>query len=270
MKHVLLRSALLLPALLLSSCSLLGLPNVNTGGQQVAPDPIAPDVSVAQVSLAHMPTAEHLAAHYCQELLPGIQGQLICRVLGPLPTPQDLEFAFDLELEVANPNQVPLPVVSALVAFTAFPDQAQGQRLGATCVTFCDDPNSCQESANACQDESNSPMIRDASDFAMAAAGFLIDVARGEASFDDLRLQTIAPNERVRVVVRLALAPTQMLNLMKELLDDTLASVRQGQVPTFQIPFSVEGTAWVNISGFGRLAAGFGPFSDTWTIAPQQ
>ena len=50
--------------------------------------------------------------------------------------------SFNLRFHIANPNQVPLPVASALVATTLFP-AATSQKLGAVCVTLCADGTSC-------------------------------------------------------------------------------------------------------------------------------
>jgi hypothetical protein len=37
--------------------------------------------------------------------------------------------------------------------------------------------------------------------------------------------------------------------------------VKQGKVPRFAIPYSLDGSVWVNVENFGKIAASFGPVS---------
>jgi len=255
------RLLLLIPISLLSSCATLA--SLGLTDASHAPTGIeAPRVSVAEVRLTDAPTDQALASFYCQRHVPALASQLVCRAFGPLRTERDLRFAFDVELEVQNPNTVPLPVVQALVAFTAYPNE-NSQELGAVCASFCEDPSSCaQDAAGAC--ESDAPQIRDLSSFAGASVGFLRRVATGESSLEDLRIRTVAPGETTRVVVRLELDSNQVLGLIERAGEDAIDQVRQGQQPRFAIPYRIEGSAWVEVEGFGRFAAGFGPYERTW------
>lgn len=221
----------------------------------------APNITIAAVRLADAPTSRELASYYCAQYV----GPLICRALGPVQSISDIHFAFDVELEFENPNPVPLPVVQALFAFTAFPEDHTTQNLGSVCMSFCEDEEHCEQAADACT--SDDPEIRDARDFADAAVNFLIALALGERSFDDLKVRTVPANDRIRMVVRLGLDPVKMVDLIRTLATEEIGRVKQAQVPTFTIPYQIEGSAWVAVESLGRLATGFGPVSGQWQLA---
>ena len=252
--------------LLTAGCSGFRFPRrTRTGFTQpttpVAPSP--PSVRVVSTQLARAPGRRDIGLYYCMQRAPT---PLICRAFGPLPTDEDLRFAFDVELEFQNPTQQAMPVVQALFAFTAFPESLEEENLGAVCMSFCEDPANCTASAeSACQ--STEPEIRDLDDFRNAARGFLISVAMGERRFEDLRIRTIEPGETMRMVVRLEIAHEQMMRLIQASIGGAIEGVTSGQVPEITIPFQLEGSAWVTVEGFGRLAAGFGPIRDEWNLA---
>ena len=241
--------ALLLVPLL--SCSALGLSG--TGSQ--IPNVKPPKVRIASVRMADMPSSRSLASYYCGQYL---------GPLGPVPQASDINFAFDVELELANSSKVPLPLVQTLFAFTAFPEAQDAQNLGTVCLSFCEDPNNCRQDANACR--SNEPEIRDIRDFANAATGFLISTALGERKFSDLRVRTVPPNDKMKMVVRLGLDPIQMVGLIRQLGQGELSRIKKGEIPEFNIPYEIEGTAWVAVESLGRLATGFGPAAGQWRL----
>ncbi len=220
--------------------------------------PLAPKVSIAEVSLVAHPNANIVARALCPRVAPGP----VCMILGGPPTASQLMITFGVALDVANPNTIPLPLVEALVGFTAFPGATGTQNLGAVCLSMCEDPNVCSPRADACT--TGGPEIRTVSDFAGAAAGFLLAVGTGQAGLENLRLRTIQPNATTRVVVTLALSPEQVVRLMSTFAGDAIAQVKRGAVPVFELPWQVEGTAWVNVQSFGKLAAGFGPAQGAW------
>jgi hypothetical protein len=238
-----------------SGCATLGF---GSGNKPL--DVKAPAVSIAQVRLAEMPTNKELASYYCAQYL----GPLICRAFGPVPSISDIHFAFDVELDFANQNAIPLPVVQSLVAFTAFPGETGVSNLGTVCLSFCEDPSNCDQDADACT--SDDPEIRDANDFVGAATDFLFSVAQGKRDFSDLRVRTVPPNDQTRMVVRLGVDPIQMVDLIKKLAKGEIDRLKQGQLPQLAIPYQVEGTAWVAVESFGRLASGFGPATGQWKL----
>lgn len=260
-------AAVLLAAALLPGCAGLELPGGVLRGPS-ATRPLPPEVRVAEVRLAHAPDERQIAMHLCAQLATerGLPGAMMCSAFGRMPTRAELTFGFEVELEIANPNRIALPLAQALVAFRAWPEhEAQVQSLGAVCVSLCDDPASCPSSGpSACRSEE--PEIRDLDDFVGAAVGFLVAVALGERSASDLRVRTVPPNDRVRAVVRLELDPEQMMRLVRRVAEDVVAGVQAGRTPELVVPFELEGSVWVAVEGFGRFAAGFGPHRDRWVI----
>jgi hypothetical protein len=243
----------------LGSCDLLKAVR-ETPGAIKQPDP--PRVTVAGVTLIAAPTNEQLTGYYCAQ----VANRTVCNFMGAeVPSQDQLKFVFDVNLDVQNPNAVPIPMVEALAAFTAFPDAQGQQNLGALCLSMCDDPASCpQNAADACNTQA--PQIRTMQDFATAAAGFLFATATGQASFDNLKIKTIPANGTSRVTFRLELRPDSVLSLIKTVATDAIDQVKGGKVPTFSIPFQVEGTVWIQVEGFGRIAAPFPVFKHTWNL----
>jgi hypothetical protein len=252
------RLRLILPTILAITAS--GCAGFGFGSGSKGIDVDAPKVSITEVRLAELPSNKELASYYCAQYL----GPLICGVFGPVPSISDIHFAFDVELAFQNPNPVPLPIVQSLFAFTAFPAQNGAPNLGTVCLSFCEDPDHCEQDANACV--ADDPEIRDAKDFAEATRDFLFAVALGERRFSDLRVRTVPPNDETRLVVRLGIDPNQMVDLIARLAKGDIDRIKQGRLPELAIPYRIEGTTWVSVEGFGRLATGFGPASGEWRL----
>lgn len=249
----------LLP-LLITAIGAPGCAGFTLGGGPAGPNVQAPRVSVAEVRLARMPSNEELASYYCSRYL----GPTVCRAFGPAPALADIVFSFDVELELTNPSSIPLPVLQSLFAFTAFPEQGSGASLGTVCLSFCEDSARCEQDADACV--ADDPEIRDARDFAQATAGFLYSVAVGERRFDDLGVRIVPPNGRTRMVVRLGIDPARMTDLIATAAKGEVDRIKRGELPTLAIPYRIEGTTWVAVESFGRLAAEFGPSSGQWRL----
>ena len=233
-------------------------------GQSTLPvRPNPPNVRVAEVRVANMPTARDLAAYYCSQYL----GPFVCQLFGAQNA--NYQFAFDLDLEIANPNQVPLPLFQALVAFDAYPDARDPAALGKVCASLCEDASRCSaDAADACS--SSDPLITNAQTFANAAVGFLYGVVTGTVDPRQVSVRTVPPAESVHTVVRLTLDAPKMLDLMRRLGRDIRDDLRAGRVPTFEIPYQIQGAVWVDVQSFGRIGANFGPHRDAWQIASTQ
>lgn len=246
----------------LASCPAAGIPGL-AGPAGLGPRPV-PQVSVSAITLEAQPTNKMLAAFYCGEVLTGL-ASVGCRVFGSVPSKADLRFTFRVELEAKNPASVPMPVVSALVAFAAYPDAAGAQNLGTVCVSMCEDPNSCPQVADACA--SDEPQIRGVNDFANAAAGFLLNAAlTGGGSVESLRLPMVPAGGSLKFVAGLSLDIDQMLVLIKRLGGDIVGDLKAGRTPAFTIPWAVEGSIWVRFEGFGRIGAGFPRQTGAWPL----
>lgn len=246
----------------LASCPAAGFPGLEgPGGFGARP---RPQVSVSAVVLESQPTNQMLASYYCHASVSGPMS-LGCRVFGPAPARAALRFTFRVELEARNPAAIPMPVVSALVAFAAYPDAPGAQNLGAVCVSMCEDPHACPQVADACA--SDEPMIRGMRDFAAAATGFLINAAlTGGASLETLRMPMVPPGGSIRFVAGLTLDIDQMLLLLRQLGGDIMNDVKAGRTPAFTIPWAVEGSVWVRFEGFGRIGASFPRQTGSWQL----
>lgn len=247
---------------MLTCVAAIGCATFPLGPVVTGPPPTPPRVAVSAIRLVSAPTPEDIARWLCPEVAPS----LVCQLLaGGRPSREAMRVVFDVQLDVENPNTIPLPLVAALVAFKAYPDAADAQNLGAACLTLCEDPASCtQDATRAC--ESNEPSIRDADDFARAATNFLIAVATGRERFENLRVRTLAPGAHSSVVFRLELDPEQVFALVSRLATDAIAAIRAGRAPSVSIPYEVEGSVWVVVEHFGRFAASFPPFRDAFVI----
>ncbi len=62
---------------------------------------------------------------------------MICQGLfGARPNPAAMAVTFDIQLRIANPNHIPIPLASVLAAATVFP-AASNEKLGAICLSLC-------------------------------------------------------------------------------------------------------------------------------------
>jgi hypothetical protein len=259
--HSLLRLALVAGLASVAACPAAGIPGM--GGTGLGPPP-RPQIAVSQVVLESQPTNNMLAAYYCNASLSGLAA-MGCRVFGSVPAKADLRFTFRVELEAKNPATIPMPVVSALIAFAAYPDAAGAQNLGTVCVSMCEDPSACPQVADACA--SSEPEIRSMNDFAGAAAGFLVNAAlTGGASIENLRIPVVPAGGSLKFVAGLTLDVDQMLALLGKLGGDVIGDVKAGRTPSFTIPWAVEGSVWVRFEGFGRIGAGFPRQTGSWSL----
>ena len=244
-----------------AACAQLG--GMSSPVAPTAPIP-KPEVKVRTITLEARPTNALLAAFYCTQAAGGGLAAVACRVFGDVPRKDDLRFLFRVELEAKNPATIPMPVVSALLAFAVYPADSGGQNLGSVCVEMCKDPNSCPQSASAC--DSSDPQIKGAHDFAAAAAGFLLSAALTGGRKLELTMPTVDPGQALTFAATLSLDIDQMLALIKRVSRDALNQLTKGTRPTFVIPWALEGSMWVRFEGFGRIGAGFPRQTGEWAL----
>lgn len=222
--------------------------------------PLPPRVTVSNLRLSQAPDNAMLAAYYCSTVAPGF----VCGVFGRVPTRDEIRFVFEVDLDFRNENSFPLPVVEVLSAFTAYPEATGQQNLGAVCLTLCESGDCPQNGPDACR--SSDRDIRSIEDFGRATANFLLNLASGQERIENLRIRTIPPNGQTRATIRLQLNPDVVLSLIRTLGGDTLSQIQQGRTPQFTIPYQFEGSLWVNIEHFGRLAVSIPTFRGSWTL----
>ncbi len=251
----------------LAGCAMLN--NLNLPGGNAAAALKPPGITYEGASLVQSPSHKMLAAYYCPEVanLPMGSSGVVCRgFFGPRPAPEQLVFAFDLRFKISNPNKVPVPLASVLTAATVFPATTH-QALGAVCTQLCPEGQpGCGADPNACQASSRD--IRSLSDFGGAAASFLISqglaVAAGQKpTFVAPRVSAAA---ELDVSVRFSFGPQQLLGVLKQLAIQSADQLKAGSMPTFQIPFRLEGTVFFDAGSLGRIPVAFGPVTGTWQV----
>lgn len=257
-------------ASLMGGCAALRSLRRDPGGTGTATTvrPTPPEVSLVEVRATHRPTDQQLAAHFCLQEVSrsplGPAGALLCRAFGPLPSDDDLQFRFDVQLEAENPGQVPLPLVSALVAFTAFPEEAGAENLGSLCISLCAEGECPSRGDAACR--SDLPEIRDVDSFARATVGFLIGLATGERQITDLAVRTIPARSSVHFVASLGIGVDPMMRLLERAARGAVESAQTGRQPHFVIPWAIEGSVFVEVESFGRFAASFPEARGSWDL----
>jgi hypothetical protein len=66
--------------------------------------------------------------------------------------------------------------------------------------------------------------------------------------------------------VRFDLGVDAITNILSEVAADSIDALSEGELPSFDIPYSVEGTLFFDVPVLGRFALSFGPFSSTWSL----
>lgn len=252
-------------AVLFALPALAACPQLSGMGSPTTPVAIPkPEIKLTSITLESRPSNARLAAYYCMQATGGGLAAVACRAFGDVPRKADLRFTFRAQLEAKNPATIPMPVVSALLAFTAFPADTGGQNLGSVCVEMCKDPSSCPQSANAC--DSSDPQIKGMQDFAAAAVGFLVASALSGGPTLELTMPVVDPGKSLAFAATLSLDIDQMLALIKRASRDAADQLTRGTRPTFVIPWAIEGSVWVRFEGFGRIGAGFPRQTGEWSL----
>jgi hypothetical protein len=237
-----------------------------------------PSVVFESATLVEAPSQTMMQAYYCPQVVPnpfgvpGAAAEACRRFFGPPPSKQSMRVSFDLKFRVHNPNNVPVPLAEILTAATVFPRETQ-QNLGAVCVRLCaegdatctggPDPNGCRASSSD---------IRSMEDFQQAAFDFLL--AQGLALAAGEKPTFVAPKVAtsgdLSVTVRFSFGPEALLQTLHQVAKQAVSQLEKGQAVTFQIPYRLEGTVWVDAGSFGRVAVSFGPAEGTWTLPTEK
>jgi len=247
-----------------ASCAQFGLPGLNQAAASITP----PSVTFVGATLARAPSTRLLSAYYCPQLVSAPLGAICRQAFGPPPPPAAMTVSFDLRFHIANPNQVPLPVASALVATTLFP-AATSQKLGAVCVTLCVDGTSCNGTPPPGACEASSRDVRSLSDFVDKSLPQLLianGVALANGQPPQFSLPPIVASSQVDITVRYSFGPEQLLLVLRDLASQSVAELKAGRVPSFAIPYRLEGTVWFDAGSIGRIAIGWGPAQGVWTL----
>jgi len=212
-----------------------------------------------------------IAAYYCPQINPDPTGLTCLIPLGEPPLPHQMQFHFELIYEVDNPNEFPIPTTEILAAINVF-EGTQQTELGAVCTVLCNpDDVACtgDPGENSCKsDEADIETIDDLKDRVLDLLILTVDAAiNGE--LDNLAQRLIpAGSEKFEVRVRFSLGVDAMIDIMAHLVDQLVSDVLKGADVAFEIPFSVRGSLWFEAPLLGRVALGYGPFSDIWILKP--
>lgn len=264
-----------LAALLLCSTVGAGCPLVSSdSGGGSDPLPVLPGATLRAVDLTERPSYEMLGSYYCHDFASGnTLLEIGCEgFFGAAPRRQSLVFGFTTTFELSNDNDFPIPLLEMLLALDVFEGTAQAA-LGAVCVSFCEDPESgdCEMPDEPCKAPDNE--IKGIEDF-VPDIDDLIDVAIGAINGEDpldaldnnLGLRFIPAKGSTETAVRFELDLDAMLGLVSELLDQSSGELLRGQTPTFDIPFSAQGSLFFDLPILGRNALGYGPLDGAWSL----
>jgi len=263
-------SLVVVSSLAVAACAQLGLPEPSRLAGGIQP----PTLTFEQATLVRAPAGAQLAAYFCPDVaaVPFGGAAMLCQGLfGARPDPANLDVSFDVHFRVANRNQMPLPLSSLLAAVTVFP-AAGNQRLGAACVSFCapDSPGcTAGPDPNACQ--SSSRDIRSLADYAAAAAPLLaVAGLKGDASqAPSMLAPQVVPGGTLEVTARMTLQPAELLGVLRQLALQSADELKRGHLPTFAIPYRLEGTVWFDVGAAGRVAVPWGPTEGTFVLPVQ-
>ncbi len=227
-----------------------------------------PTVELQQAALTEYPGIDDLGAWYCPELI-GQGGDIACDLLlGPAPATEDMQFLFQVGIDVSNPNSYPLPAVELLVSLTLFPDVAD-QTLGALCLGFCDEHDSdCSPEPLEGQCSSDEPELITIDDFGAAALNLLFAVVtEGDGLVPpELRIRTIPAGESGTMYIALGVGVQAMLDLLEVVFYDHWDEYVDAGDFSMIVPYRVEGTLWFVIEGLGKIPISFGPLDGEWII----
>jgi hypothetical protein len=233
-----------------------------------------PQVALQEVALAETPSQQSLRAYFCPRVLTeqlslgGTAANLLCgQFFGRAPAAEQMKVAFDVRLNVKNPNRIPLPLSSILTAVNVFPGQQQSE-LGAACVSLCSpqDPACGARDRNACPSDATDVTQR--AEIAQALGKMVI--AEGARLASGAALGVKAPevlaDSNLDVVVRLSLDPMRLLPVMQQFARQSVDELKQGKAVSFAIPYQLQGNVFTGAMGSaGTLTAPFGPLAGSFT-----
>ncbi|MET0340758.1 MAG: hypothetical protein ABW252_07135 [Polyangiales bacterium] len=237
---------------------------------------VPPQVALQEVALAQTPSQQSLRAYFCPRVLSeqlslgGTASNLLCsQFFGAAPAADALKVAFDVRLNVKNPNRVPLPLSSILTAVNVYPGQ-QGSELGAACASLCspEDPACGAKDANACP--STATDITNRAEIAQALGKMVIAEGARLATGQTLGVKApeVLADQSLDLVVRLSLDPMRLLPVMQQFAKQAVNELKQGKAVNFAIPYQLNGNVFTGAMGSaGTLTAPFGPIDGNWTPA---
>lgn len=221
-----------------------------------------PTAALNRVDLLQSPSVNQLLGYGCSEFA----GAATCAVAGlDNPAREDLRFQFDVVFDVNNPSSIPIPLVETLLGFTAFKEA----NLGSVCVTYCDpEDEDCTAGINlegAC-DPGDAKGVKGPEDL-IPAVEDLVTVAGDLADgIDPSDWQVIEPGSGIETHIAFDLGIDPMLDLTNSLIEQSVDEFLGGDKVSMEVPYTVEGTLFLDVPDVNKYAIGFGPFADKWAL----
>jgi len=264
-------AALSLFATVGAGCPLVSGSGGGSGNTQL---PVVPSAELRAVDLTERPSYAKLGAYYCGDFADGNPLlEIGCEgFFGAAPAKSSLKFGFTTTFELSNDNDFPVPLLEMLLALDVFEGTGQAA-LGTVCVSFCEDPESgdCEMPTAPCEAPDNQidgleDFVPDIDDLIGAAIGAI----NGDNPLDDfdhnLGLRYIPAQGSTETAVRFELDIDAMLGLVGELVGQSQSELLRGDTPTFDIPFSAQGSLFFELPLLGRNALGYGPLDGSWAL----
>jgi hypothetical protein len=255
-------AVLTLPAL--SACDILTM----TGAGGAAPIFETPSVRVSAALLTDYPGVDELAGWYCPSLA---ESAFFCETVLNLPQVEhaDLQFQFQVDIDVTNPNTYAIPTAEALVALTLYPAETD-EALAGVCIGFCDEgAESCSTDPLEGQCQSDEPEILSVEDLAQAALGYLQHVITsatlGQVP-EELKLKMIPAGETRTLNITLAIGIDPMLDLLEAVFRANWTQYVDASGLELIIPYQVDGTLWFVVENLGKYPIRFGPYGGEWRL----
>ena len=258
---------LMVAALVMSSASCEYLANyVDTDTQQTLVDNLKPDVTTSGLELRHYPSLEMLGAYYCPKVIGDPLTALGCAIgLGSPPPRHQMSFKFGISVTIANPNEVPIPALSALVALTLF-EAEDAEALGAVCISMCSDKDpECDGRAKPGACDASEQDINSWDDFVDAIPGLIIDILVGDA-IEEVQKWLIEAGGNVVLDLEFELGIDQALGVFEKTALAYVQDMLAGREPSLTVPVSVEGSVFVEVPALGRIGINYGPLHTDWEI----
>jgi hypothetical protein len=207
-----------------------------------------------------------LAAYYCPLVINDPILKTTCTaVLGAPPAKSQLGFEFSVDLQISNPNDVPIPALDVLLALSLFSAQ-DTQGLGSTCISLCGaDSPGCTGAPKPGACTSSQPDIHTIAEFASGVPDLIDSINSGDTG-DALSQSLIPAGGDVNLNLAFNLGVDAALGVIQKTAATFVTGLLKNTPVPLSIPVSVQGAVFVQLPVGGRIGVNFGPVQSTWTI----
>lgn len=228
---------------------------------------LAPTVTTTGPELRRRPSLTSLGAYYCPKVLNNTVGTIGCTLaLGAAPAKSSLRFDFGLGVQIANPNDVPVPALDVLVALTLYPDDPKTTALGATCISLCTTDNpSCDGTPrpNACTVTAGT--VKTVEDFVGALPKLIDGIASGKAA-EELSKSSIPAGGDVKLDLVFSMGLDPALMVFERTALTWVEKYINNEALVVDVPVKVEGSVFFDVPVLGKIAVDWGPLIGTWKL----